>query len=80
MTLTVLLMAACSPIVNADARGVIICAGADMEMTPANWEVQDQACVRVDLGVLQQGETLSFEISTDSEVDILLYSSKALTV
>ena len=73
-------MAACSPIVNADARGVIICAGADMEMTPANWEVQDQACVRVDLGVLQQGETLSFEISTDSEVDILLFSSNAITV
>ena len=73
-------MAACSPIVNADARGVIICAGADMEMTPANWEVQDQACVRVDLGVLQQGETLSFELSTDSEVDILLFSSNAITV
>ena len=73
-------MASCSPVVNADARGVIICAGADMEMMPANWEVQDQACVRVDLGVLQQGETLSFELSTDSEVDILLFSSNAITV
>ena len=80
MTLTVLLMATCSPIVNADTRGVIICASADMEMMPANWEIQDQACVRVDLGVLQQGETLSFDISTDSEVDILLFSSNAITV
>ncbi len=80
LTLTVLLMATCSPIVNADARGVIICAGADMEMMPANWEVQDQACVRVDLGVLQQGDALSFDISTDSEVDILLFSSNAITV
>ena len=51
-----------------------------MEMMPANWEIQDQACVRVDLGVLQQGETLSFDISTDSEVDILLFSSNAITV
>ena len=73
-------MATCSPIVNADTRGVIICASADMEMMPANWEIQDQACVRVDLGVLQQGETLSFDISTDSEVDILLFSSNAITV
>lgn len=73
-------MATCSPIVNADTRGVIICAGADMEMMPANWEIQDQACVRVDLGVLQQGETISFDISTDSEVDILLFSSNAITV
>ena len=73
-------MATCSPIVNADTRGVIICASADMEMMPANWEIQDQACVRVDLGVLQQGETLSFDISTNSEVDILLFSSNAITV
>ena len=73
-------MANCSPIVNADTRGVIICAGADMEMMPANWEIQDQACVRVDLGILQQGETLSFDISTDSEVDILLFSSNSITV
>ena len=51
-----------------------------MEMMPANWEVQDQSCVRVDLGVLQQGETISFDISTDSEIDILLFSSNAITV
>ena len=69
-----------SPIVKADTKGVITCAGADMEMMPANWEIQDQACLRVDLGVLQQGETISFDISTDSEVDILLFSSNAITV
>ena len=51
-----------------------------MEMMPANWEVQDQSCVRVDLGVLQQGETISFDIATDSEIDILLFSSNAITV
>ncbi len=51
-----------------------------MEMMPANWELEDQACVRVDLGVLQQGETLSFDITTDSEIDILLFSSNAITV
>ena len=51
-----------------------------MEMMPANWDVQDQSCVRVDLGVLQQGETISFDISTDSEIDILLFSSNAITV
>ena len=51
-----------------------------MEMMPANWDVRDQSCVRVDLGVLQQGETISFDISTDSEIDILLFSSNAITV
>ena len=81
MTLTVLMMATCSPMANADStRGVVICSGADMEMMPANWDVPDQSCVRVDLGVLQQGETISFDISTDSEIDILLFSSNAITV
>ena len=79
--LATLLMATCSPLANADSsRGVVTCAGADMEMMPANWDVQDQSCVRVDLGVLQQGETISFDISTDSEIDILLFSSNAITV
>ena len=81
LTLATLLMATYLPLAHADAsRGVVICAGADMEMMPANWEVQDQSCVRVDLGVLQQGETISFDISTDSEIDILLFSSNAITV
>ena len=50
-----------------------------MEMMPANWEIQDQACVRVDLGVLQQGETLSFDISTDSGW-IYCYSHQTLSL
>ena len=51
-----------------------------MDMVPANWDIQDQSCVRIDMGVLQQGETISFDITTDSEVDILLFSSNSITV
>ena len=51
-----------------------------MDMVPANWDIQDQSCVRIDMGVLQQGEIISFDITTDSEVDILLFSSNSITV
>jgi len=49
-------------------------------MMPANWELGDQACVRLDLGELNPGQTLSFDIVTDSAIDILLFSANAITV
>ena len=42
--------------------------------------LSDQSCLRVDLGVLSQGESLFFEISADSEIDILLFPSNTVSV
>ena len=42
--------------------------------------MSDQTCLRVDLGVLAPGDSLFFEISSDSEVDILLFPSNTVSV
>ncbi len=47
---------------------------------PANWNVDDQSCVRVDLGELQPGEIHSFDLITDSSIDILLFSVNSISV
>tara|TARA_B100000029_G_scaffold142939_1_gene138181 strand:- start:32280 stop:34568 length:2289 start_codon:yes stop_codon:yes gene_type:complete len=49
-------------------------------MMPANWNVDDQSCVRVDLGELQPGEIHSFDLITDSSIDILLFSVNSISV
>ncbi len=78
--LAILLLSFAGPIAEADSKGVISCANADLSMMPANWELGDQACARLDLGELNPGQTLSFDIVTDSAIDILLFSANAITV
>ena len=78
--LALLLMSFAGPMAQADSKGVISCANADLSMMPANWELGDQACVRLDLGELDPGQALSFDIVTDAEIDILLFSANAITV
>ena len=47
---------------------------------PANWNIDDQSCVRVDLGQLQPGEIHAFDLTTDSTIDILLFSVNSISV
>ena len=49
-------------------------------MIPASWDIDDGACVRVDLGVLSAGDTLSFDVTADSQVDILLFAAGSISV
>ena len=49
-------------------------------MMPANWDADDQSCVRVNLGELEPGEILSFDLTTDSNIDILMFSVNAISV
>jgi len=49
-------------------------------MMPANWNIDDQSCVRVDLGELQPGEIHSFDLTTDLNIDILLFSVNSISV
>ena len=64
----------------ASTRGVISCSNSSLDSLPGNWSMSDQACLRVDLGVLSPGDSLFFEISSDSEVDILLFPSNTVSV
>ena len=78
--LLVLLLSIASPLVSADSKGIIGCTSADLDMMPASWAISDQSCVTIDfLEVLSPGTTFSFEIDTDSEIDILLFTSNART-
>jgi len=61
-------------------KGVISCSNSSLDALPGNWSMPDQTCLRVDLGVLLSGDSLFFEISSDSEIDILLFPSNTVSV
>ena len=80
-TLLIALLLVCStPLAHADSKGIISCVNADLSMMPANWDADDQSCVRINLGELEPGEILSFDLTTDSNIDILMFSVNAISV
>ncbi len=80
-TLLIALLLVCStPLAHADSKGIISCVNADLSMMPASWDADDQSCVRVNLGELEPGEILSFDLTTDSNIDILMFSVNSISV
>ena len=71
--MVLLLLTSSAPAIDATGKGVISCTPADLDMVPASWDIDDGACVRIDLGVLSAGDTLSFDVSADTNIDILLF-------
>ncbi len=61
-------------------KGVISCSNSSLESLPGNWSLDDQDCLRVDLGIHDPGTTLFFDLSSDEEVDILLFPSNTVSV
>ena len=78
--MVLLLLISSAPAIDAAGKGVISCTPANLDMVPASWDIDDGACVRIDLGVLSAGDTLSFDISADTNVDILLFSASSISV
>ena len=78
--MVLLLLTSSAPAIDAAGKGVISCTPADLDMVPASWDIDDGACVRIDLGVLSAGDTLSFDASADTNVDILLFSASSISV
>ena len=78
--MVLLLLTSSAPAIDAAGKGVISCTPADLDMLPASWDIDDGACVRIDFGVLSPGDTLSFDISADTNVDILLFSASSISV
>ena len=54
-------------------RGIITCSNASIDSLPGDWSISDQSCLRVDLGEREPGSTIFFEISSDNQIDILLF-------
>ena len=78
--LIVLLLSLAAPFVSADSKGIIGCTSADLDMMPASWAITDQSCITIDFQeVLTPGTTFSFDIDSDTEIDILLFTANART-
>ena len=78
--MVLLLLTSSAPAIDAAGKGVISCTQANLDMVPASWDIDDGACVRIDLGVLSAGDTLSFDVSADTNIDILLFSASSISV
>ena len=79
LVITILLAASGSASGNL-SKGIISCSNSSMESLPDNWTLEDQTCVRIDLGVHEPGTSLLFDITTDSAVDILLFPSNTVAI
>ena len=66
-------------IITAESRGPFSCSPAGIDELPGNWTIEDQSCLRVDLGIKQPGDTIFFTISSSSEIDILLFTGDAIS-
>ncbi|SVB55995.1 uncharacterized protein METZ01_LOCUS208849, partial [marine metagenome] len=75
-----MLLVSSAPLTQADSKGIISCINADLSMMPASWDADDQSCVRLDLGELEPGDTLSFDLSTNLNIDILMFSVNSISV
>ena len=78
--MVLLLLTSSAPAIDAAGKGVISCAPAVLGDLPSSWDIDDGTCVRIDLGVLSPGDTLSFDVSADTNVDILLFSASSISV
>ena len=65
-------------IITAESRGPFSCSPAGIDELPGNWTIEDQSCLRVDLGIKNPGDTIFFTISSSSEIDILLFTGDAI--
>ena len=78
--MVLLLLTTSAPAIDAAGKGVISCAPAVLGDLPSSWDIDDGACVRIDLGTLSPGDTLSFDVSSDTNIDILLFSGSSISV
>ena len=78
--MVLLLLTTSAPAIDAAGKGVISCAPAVLGDLPSSWDIDDGACVRIDLGELSPGDTLSFDVSADTNIDILLFSASSISV
>ena len=78
--MVLLLLTTSAPAIDAAGKGVISCAPAVLGDLPSSWDIDDGACVRIDLGNLSPGDTLSFDVSADTNIDILLFSASSISV
>ena len=80
VVLGIIVLSSLASTVNASPKGVISCDNSDLASLPDNWSMADQTCVRVDLGIHEPGTTLFFDVSTNQEIDVLMFSANSVSV
>ena len=66
--------------IYAESKAITNCNNVDTTSLPNNWTINQQSCVRIDLGELDPNTVFSFEISTNNDIDILLFPANSLEV
>ena len=66
--------------ISQSTKSVISCASADLDSMPGNWSIDDQSCLRLDLGINSPGNTIFFEISANMDIDILMFPANTISV
>ncbi len=67
--------------VYAESKGVISnCINSNTDNMPESWTIEDQSCLRIDLGELDPNSIMSFNIETNQEIDIILFPANSLQV
>ncbi len=80
VVLGIIVLSSLASTVNASPKGVISCDNSDLASLPDNWSMADQTCVRVDLGIQEPGTILFFDVSTNQEIDVLMFSANSVSV
>ena len=79
--IVILILLSSSSNIHAESKGVISnCINSDIDNLPESWTLEDQSCIRIDLGELNQNTVMSFNILTSDEIDIILFPANSLQV
>ena len=80
MLVITIILASTTQVGAITTKGIITCSNASIDSLPGDWSISDQSCLRVDLGEREPGSTMFFEISSDNQIDILLFPASNIEV
>ena len=78
--LAVVIILLSAQFIHAESKAITNCNNVNATSLPNNWTLEQQSCVRIDLGELEPSKTFDFEISSNNPIDILLFPANSLEV
>ncbi|MFL2958221.1 MAG: hypothetical protein ACJZ4Z_05460 [Candidatus Thalassarchaeaceae archaeon] len=78
--LAVVIILLSTQFIHAESKAITNCNNVNAISLPDNWTLEQQSCIRIDLGELEPSKTFDFEISSNNEIDIILFPANSLEV
>ena len=78
--LAVVIILLSTQFIHAESKAITNCNNVNAISLPDNWTLEQQSCVRIDLGELEPSKIFDFEISSNNEIDIILFPANSLEV